>query len=207
MKKVFFMVSLLLLSLSLSSTELNVTATTSFYIPNDSDPDIMTGLMITFLQHNNIEAGISFEYFTSKHMSERTVYETSFPFETVSQEFNVETSFIPLLLNMTYDIPIQSRFNPFFRGGIGWAFAEDKISYNHEPDRNLAKNLSYNGFTARVSTGVGYSLLPRLSLAGKMFYNYADMSKQVDLNPQGHVNSGLDMSGLGFALSASYNLF
>ena len=197
---------MVLSSISLFANQYNITLRTGMLSPDsDLEPGIIGGISLGYYLTPSIEVQLSMDYYRQSNVTHRKHIQTDTPYERLDILSDVESTFIPLSLNLQYNMALTERFIPVFGGGLGVGFLRESVEATDPAfERDYASIDSYQGFNSLVWTGFKYRLNPNLNLLSKVLYRYSELTGSYDLEPFGFVENRQDMSGIGFNLGIEY---
>ncbi len=207
MLKALLLSVLLLTTVTLMANPLSVSLRTGMILPDKNlDNGIITGMTIGYEVTPSWEAQISFDFHYQNSTIMRKIVQIESPYERRDELSDVEATFIPLSLNLQYNMPLTPRITPIFGAGLGVSFLMEEVTpKDKEYEEGFDTFSSYNGFNAVGWTGLKYELNPRINLLSQLLYRYNDLKGTTDLKTFGHIENRQDISGLGMNLGLEYN--
>jgi|GEM_PF-5352923 len=208
MLRFLIMALIVFFAVSLTANPFSFSVRSGVIIPDNEEYDsgVISGLTVNYYFNPAWELQLSFDYHRQSMTASRKIINPSNPHTALPKvPSEVTLTYIPVSLNLQYNVALDSRIKPILGGGIGLGFLNEDISIL-DPDyiNNYRVFESYSGLNTIVWTGLKYDLNSRIDILSQIMYRYSRMSETIDLNPHGHLKEVETINGLGANLGFEY---
>ena len=173
-----------------------------YFSPKDVKPGFIGGVMLGSAVDENVDIGISVDYFSRAYKKDelvaKSVSQGGVVQSTMQRTMDFSTQVIPVMASILVKFSARMPFTFFLGGGLGY-----QLLFNKET--NYAENVSerrfYKGFGWQAEGGAMYRIGRRSWFFGEVFYNSATPSRNKNKNSQGLPTwEQVDVSGVGVRL-------
>ncbi len=173
-----------------------------YFSPKAVKPGFIGGIMVGSSVDENVDVGISVDYFSRSYKKDelvaKTVSEGGLVQSTMQRTLDFSTQAIPITASIVVKFSNQMPFTFFLGGGLGYQLLFNKETNYQE---NVSERRFYRGFGWQLEGGAMYRIGQRSWFFGEVFYNSATPSRNKNKNAQGLPTwEQVDISGVGVRL-------
>jgi hypothetical protein len=182
--------------------------------PKDAKSGMLVGGTWGTSIDESVDIGIGFDIFHKSYREETEVAtDTRDDFEsnTFATELEYARTILPVMLEINVRVPLGRYMGYMFRGNLGytWLHSKEKFYGSSEKQYKDAANETRNfgGFGWQLGAGIYYAIGSRSTLAGDVFYNSCEVSRDVKGTTAGlPLSERVDLSGMGVRLGVLLDL-
>ncbi|GBD93875.1 hypothetical protein BMS3Abin05_01470 [bacterium BMS3Abin05] len=170
-----------------------------YFAPKDVKSGLMGGIMLGSAVDENVDIGISVDYFSRTFKKDQIVAKTvsagGVVQSTVQRTMDFSTHAIPIMANIIVKFSSRMPFTFFLGGGLGYELLFNKETNYKE---NISEKRFYHGVGWQLEGGAMFRIGRYSWFFGEVFYNEASPSRNKNKNAQGLPTwEEVDFSGVG----------